>query len=164
MASLLFSPNVANVTLVEQPSLQHFSQTFSSKSFRTFKSSRVTPSALVNRSSPSLVTTMGIERENEFLIREQKPEPQEDPRLLRDIWRDIQGRNDWEGLLDPMNSHLRREVIRYGEFAQSCYDSFDFDPHSRYCGSCKYPRAEFFEKMDMSHYGYDICRYVSCQN
>ncbi|XP_074321267.1 phospholipase A1-Igamma3, chloroplastic-like isoform X2 [Silene latifolia] len=72
----------------------------------------------------------------------------------------MHGCDDWEGLLDPMNSHLRREIIRYGEFAQSSYDSFDFDPHSKYCGSCHYPIAGFFEKMDMMHYGYRMCRYL----
>ncbi|KAL8170865.1 hypothetical protein V2J09_022669 [Rumex salicifolius] len=84
----------------------------------------------------------------------------EDPRALREIWREIQGSEDWEGLLDPMNTHLRREIIRYGEFAQACYDSFDFDPHSKYCGSCKYLANDFFDKMHMSHYGYTMCRYL----
>ncbi|CAO2837302.1 unnamed protein product [Amaranthus hypochondriacus] len=98
-------------------------------------------------------------RQKEFFLA-QKPEPQEDPRLLREVWREIHGKNDWEGLLDPMNSHLRQEVLRYGEFAQACYDSFDFDPHSMYCGSCKYVTAEFFDKLEMAHYGYNICRYL----
>ncbi|PON59080.1 Fungal lipase-like domain containing protein [Parasponia andersonii] len=84
----------------------------------------------------------------------------EDDRPLSQIWREIQGANDWEGLLDPLNSHLRTEIIRYGEFAQACYDSFDFDPHSRYCGTCKYQGAHFFERLDMAHRGYDISRYL----
>ncbi|GMH07642.1 hypothetical protein Nepgr_009482 [Nepenthes gracilis] len=79
---------------------------------------------------------------------------------LQEVWREIQGCSNWEGLLDPMNSYLRREILRYGEFAQSCYDSFDFDPHSKYCGSCKYQGAHFFEKMEMAHYGYSMCRFL----
>ncbi|CAK9328011.1 unnamed protein product [Citrullus colocynthis] len=59
---------------------------------------------------------------------------------LSEIWRDIQGFNNWEGLLDPLNLHLRKEIIRYGEFSQACYDSFDFDPHSKYCGTCNITR------------------------
>lgn len=102
----------------------------------------------------NVIELSGFQKEHEF------EEPEEDPRLLRDVWREIQGSNDWEGLLDPMNSHLRREIIRYGEFAQSSYDSFDFDPHSKYCGSCKYPTSEFFENMDMADYGYRMCRYL----
>ncbi|KAH7837640.1 hypothetical protein Vadar_016164 [Vaccinium darrowii] len=81
-------------------------------------------------------------------------------RPLNDVWRDIQGCNDWEGLLDPMDSHLRREIIRYGEFSQACYDSFDFDPHSKYCGTCKYTGAHFFEKLDMADRGYKLSRYL----
>ncbi|GJW33687.1 phospholipase A1-Igamma3, chloroplastic [Tanacetum coccineum] len=59
-----------------------------------------------------------------------------------------------------MNSHLRSEIIRYGEFAQACYDSFDFDPRSKYCGTCKYQGTHFFEKLDMAKYGYGISRYL----
>ncbi|XP_021278466.1 phospholipase A1-Igamma3, chloroplastic [Herrania umbratica] len=85
---------------------------------------------------------------------------EEDERPLCQIWKEIQGCNDWDGLLDPMNPHLRREIIRYGEFAQACYDSFDFDPHSKYCGSCKYQGAHFFEKLGMADRGYQISRYL----
>ncbi|XP_071709409.1 phospholipase A1-Igamma3, chloroplastic [Rutidosis leptorrhynchoides] len=84
----------------------------------------------------------------------------QDHRPLRQIWPEIQGSNDWNGLLDPMNSHLRREIIRYGEFAQACYDSFDFDPRSKYCGTCKYQGTHFFEKLDMANCGYRISRYL----
>ncbi|GKB53550.1 hypothetical protein Tco_0904303 [Tanacetum coccineum] len=59
-----------------------------------------------------------------------------------------------------MNSQLRSEIIRYGEFAQACYDSFDFDPRSKYCGTCKYQGTHFFEKLDMAKYGYRISRYL----
>ncbi|XVE78918.1 hypothetical protein DITRI_Ditri14bG0016500 [Diplodiscus trichospermus] len=83
-----------------------------------------------------------------------------DESALCQIWKEIQGCYDWDGLLDPMNAHLRREIIRYGEFAQACYDSFDFDPHSKYCGSCKYQGAHFFEKLGMADRGYQISRYL----
>ncbi|XP_011080360.1 phospholipase A1-Igamma3, chloroplastic [Sesamum indicum] len=84
----------------------------------------------------------------------------EDSRPLREIWREIQGENDWEDLLDPMNSHLRREIVRYGEMAQACYDSFDFDPHSKYCGTCKYQGAHFFERLGMADRGYTLTRFL----
>lgn len=84
----------------------------------------------------------------------------EDPRPLHQIWREIQGENNWEDLLDPMNSHLRREIIRYGEMAQACYDSFDFDPHSKYCGTCKYQGANFFERLGMADRGYTLTRFL----
>ncbi|KAH6824172.1 alpha/beta-Hydrolases superfamily protein [Perilla frutescens var. hirtella] len=84
----------------------------------------------------------------------------EDPRPLRDIWSEIQGENNWENLLDPMNSHLRREIIRYGEMAQACYDSFDFDPNSKYCGTCKYQGAQFFERLGLADRGYTLTRFL----
>uniref|UniRef100_A0A803PTL5 Fungal lipase-type domain-containing protein n=1 Tax=Cannabis sativa TaxID=3483 RepID=A0A803PTL5_CANSA len=84
----------------------------------------------------------------------------EDDRELSDIWREIQGSKNWEGLLDPLNSHLRKEIIRYGEFSQASYDSFDFDPHSKYCGTCKYQGAHFFERLEMADRGYQISRYL----
>ncbi|KAL9248360.1 hypothetical protein vseg_021691 [Gypsophila vaccaria] len=110
--------------------------------------------AIVKEIAESVLEASGFQMEDEVENLEK------DPRPLREVWKEIHGSNDWEGLLDPMNSHLRQELIRYGEFAQSSYDSFDFDPHSKYCGSCKYPTADFFEKMDMAHYGYRMYRYL----
>ncbi|KAK9125239.1 hypothetical protein Scep_014085 [Stephania cephalantha] len=80
--------------------------------------------------------------------------------LLEESWREIQGCNNWEDLLEPMNPILRGEIIRYGEFAQACYDAFDYDPFSKYCGTCKYQGAHFFEKLDMADRGYQISRYL----
>lgn len=91
---------------------------------------------------------------------EEEKEEEESPRLsLSDVWREIQGENNWEGLLDPMDPILRKEIIRYGELAQACYDSFDFDQNSKYCGTCKYHPAHFFEKLYMGD-GYTISRYL----
>lgn len=79
---------------------------------------------------------------------------------LADRWLEIHGQDDWVGMLDPMESLLRNELIRYGEMAQACYDAFDFDPYSKYCGSCKFPRRKFFDGLGMADYGYDITRYL----
>ncbi|KAL6610031.1 hypothetical protein ACP70R_040000 [Stipagrostis hirtigluma subsp. patula] len=77
-------------------------------------------------------------------------------------WREIHGRDDWAGLLDPMDPLLRSELIRYGELAQACYDAFDYNPSSRYCGSCKYSRRELFERLGMADAarGYTVSRYL----
>ncbi|CAL4907997.1 unnamed protein product [Urochloa decumbens] len=77
-------------------------------------------------------------------------------------WREIHGRDDWAGLLDPMDPLLRSELIRYGELAQACYDAFDYDPSSRYCGSCKHPRRDFFDRLGMpdAARGYAVSRYL----
>ncbi|KAI3882430.1 hypothetical protein MKW92_005076 [Papaver armeniacum] len=79
---------------------------------------------------------------------------------LRDRWEEIHGQDDWVGLLDPMDSILRSELIRYGEMAQACYDAFDYDPYSKYCGSCRYIRRKFFECLGLADRGYDVTRYL----
>ncbi|KAK4482427.1 hypothetical protein RD792_009582, partial [Penstemon davidsonii] len=84
----------------------------------------------------------------------------EDTRPLNQIWEQIQGCNNWNHLLEPMNSHLRREIIRYGEMAQACYDSFDFDPNSKYCGTCKFQGNHFFERLGMAKQGYTLTRFL----
>lgn len=81
---------------------------------------------------------------------------------MADVWREIHGQDEWVGLLDPMDPLLRSELIRYGEMAQACYDAFDFDPFSKYCGSCRFMRRKFFESLEMSatHQNYDVSRYL----
>eukprot|EP00250_Pteridium_aquilinum_P016208 c23002_g1_i1 orf=85-1764(-) len=76
-------------------------------------------------------------------------------------WREIHGEKHWEGLLDhPIDAALRSEIIRYGEFAQVCYDAFDYERHSLYCGSCKYSRKTLFEKVDKGACGYEVTKYL----
>ncbi|KAL3529916.1 hypothetical protein ACH5RR_009238 [Cinchona calisaya] len=118
---------------------------FSNQSFSPKKPITFIKSASVSSLSPE------VKESQEYI---------EDSRPLNQVWREIQGCNNWEGLLDPINSHLRQEIIRYGEFAQACYDSFDFDPHSKYCGTCKYLGAHFFEKLYMTDRGYQMSRYI----
>lgn len=79
---------------------------------------------------------------------------------LSDCWREIHGQDDWVGLLDPMDPILRAELIRYGEMSQACYDGFDFDPFSKYCGSCRFNRHNFFQGLGMVDHGYDVSRYL----
>ncbi|KAM7272421.1 hypothetical protein ACFE04_027084 [Oxalis oulophora] len=43
-------------------------------------------------------------------------------------WREYHGSRNWEGLLDPLDENLRREVVRYGEFVQAAYHAFHSDP------------------------------------
>nr|VDC93198.1 unnamed protein product [Brassica oleracea] len=99
-----------------------------------------------NEASLSTVITM-LEREREgltngggeqwhtaedFCRRDKKTEEE---RRLKDTWRKIPREDDWAGLTDPMDPVLRSELIHYGEMAHACYDAFDFDPSSRYCGN-----------------------------
>uniref|UniRef100_A0A0D6QS52 Fungal lipase-type domain-containing protein n=1 Tax=Araucaria cunninghamii TaxID=56994 RepID=A0A0D6QS52_ARACU len=89
-----------------------------------------------------------------------KTEVKEPKRKLAEMWREVQGANNWEGLLDPFDDVLRKEIIRYGEFAQACYDGFDFDPFSKYSGSCKYHFKQLFQGVGMSDYGYKVTKYL----
>jgi hypothetical protein len=61
--------------------------------------------------------------------------PDDIKRIIAPRWRELHGSNDWEGLLQPLDEDLRAEIIRYGEFTQVTYDSFDSNPRSRFCGS-----------------------------
>lgn len=55
--------------------------------------------------------------------------PEYSPRNnLASRWRDYHGRNDWAGLLDPLDENLRREVVRFGEFVQAAYHAFHSNP------------------------------------
>lgn len=75
-------------------------------------------------------------------------------------WYEIQGCSDWEDMLDPLHPWLRREIVKYGEFAQATYDAFDFDSFSEYCGSCRYNRNKLFEKLGLTRNGYTVPRYI----
>lgn len=162
MASLQYSSSLNNPTHKIQIPQHYFPS-----SNRTRNNLLLFPSNTSISTLPSSkpLIAMTTTRSSMSTVEIQEPDHQEalspeDPRPLNEIWRDIQGENNWENLLDPMNSHLRREIIRYGEMAQACYDSFDFDSHSKYCGTCKYQGAHFFEKLGMSDRGYTLTRFL----
>ncbi|KAL3510674.1 hypothetical protein ACH5RR_030075 [Cinchona calisaya] len=75
-------------------------------------------------------------------------------------WREIHGSNEWESLLDPLHPWLRREIVKYGEFAQATYDAFDCDSFSEYCGSCRYNHHKLLDKLGLSMGGYKISKYI----
>lgn len=84
----------------------------------------------------------------------------EPKRRLADRWREIHGQDDWVGMLDPFDPLLRSELIRYGDMAQACYDAYDHDPNSKYCGNCEVERSNFFENLGWKQNGYEVTRYV----
>lgn len=79
---------------------------------------------------------------------------------LAETWREVQGADDWKGMLEPLNDQLRAELIRYGEFAQVSYDSFDYDKHSKFCGSCRYSPDSLFKNVNLHHTGYTVTWYI----
>ncbi|CAN6449150.1 unnamed protein product [Victoria cruziana] len=76
------------------------------------------------------------------------------------MWREIQGSDDWNGLLQPLHPTLKNEIIRYGEFVMACYRAFDLDPSSkRYC-NCKYGRNRILEEVGLENSGYEVTEYI----
>ncbi|KAK9285310.1 hypothetical protein L1049_024501 [Liquidambar formosana] len=62
-------------------------------------------------------------------------------------WPELLGSNNWEGLLDPLNLSLRKLILRCGDFIQATYDAFNNDQNSKYCGSSRYGKKSFFQKV-----------------
>ncbi|XP_057720919.1 phospholipase A1-Igamma2, chloroplastic-like [Arachis stenosperma] len=132
----------------------------------SISSSLTTPRKSINSTTLCKATTSTISTNDSSLSStitelQETPSPPKQPQPdISSVWRKLHGEDNWVGLLDPMDPRLRTELIRYGEMAQACYDSFDYDPYSKYCGSCRYPREEFFELLDMRHLGYSVSRYI----
>ncbi|ERN00248.1 phospholipase A1-Ibeta2, chloroplastic [Amborella trichopoda] len=54
--------------------------------------------------------------------------PANSPRnKLGEKWLEYHGKNNWAGLLDPLDENLRREIVRYGDFVQAAYEHFYSD-------------------------------------
>ncbi|KAA8550801.1 hypothetical protein F0562_002485 [Nyssa sinensis] len=111
-------------------------------------------------SLPSIITELENDRAKIDDEEEASPKREQSERQVADCWREIHGEDDWVGLLDPMDPLMRSELIRYGEMAQACYDAFDFDPFSKYCGSCRFIRRNFFDGLGMANHGYEVTRYL----
>jgi hypothetical protein len=90
-------------------------------------------------------------------LRRPNPSPKQS---LADKWREYHGANDWRDLLDPLDENLRREIVKYGEFAQATYDAFNSDPQSSSYGSCCIPCDSFFERVGLKNTGYKVTKYL----
>ncbi|KAA8524231.1 hypothetical protein F0562_010654 [Nyssa sinensis] len=62
-------------------------------------------------------------------------------------WPELLGSNNWEGLLEPLDLNLRLLILRCGDFCQATYDAFNNDQNSKYCGSSRYGKNSFFQKV-----------------
>lgn len=79
---------------------------------------------------------------------------------LSNFWREIQGCNNWENLLDPLHPLLQREIIRYGHFVTACYKAFDLDPTSKRYLNCKYGKTRMLREIGMPDCGYKVVKYI----
>ncbi|KAK7256387.1 hypothetical protein RIF29_29830 [Crotalaria pallida] len=73
-------------------------------------------------------------------------------------WMQYQGINHWEGMLDPLDDNLRWEILRYGQFVEAAYHSFDFDTSSPTYSTCRYPKDSILIRSGMRKSGYKITK------
>ncbi|KAF3445587.1 hypothetical protein FNV43_RR10763 [Rhamnella rubrinervis] len=73
-------------------------------------------------------------------------------------WMQYQGSHNWEGLLDPLDDNLRSEILRYGQFVESAYRSFDFDPLSPTYATCRFPRNSLLSRSGFEPTGYKVTK------
>ncbi|KAK7400660.1 hypothetical protein VNO78_11901 [Psophocarpus tetragonolobus] len=79
-------------------------------------------------------------------------------------WRDLSGRSNWKGMLEPLDIDLRHYIIHYGQLAQATYDAFNSEKVSKYAGNSRYPRTGFFSKVGLENNGnpfkYTVTKFV----
>ncbi|MED6196206.1 Dolichyl-diphosphooligosaccharide-protein glycosyltransferase subunit dad1 [Stylosanthes scabra] len=73
-------------------------------------------------------------------------------------WKQYQGINHWEDLLDPLDDNLRWEILRYGHFVDAAYRSFDFDPSSPTYATCHHPRSSLLNRCGIIGSGYRLTK------
>lgn len=120
------------------------SMSSSSLSVRQFSSSSVATTFLA---TPTTTTATAIE------TRRSQPK-------LANLWRETQGCNNWEDLVDPLHPLLRKEIIRYGEFVAACYRAFDLDPNSKRYLNCKYGKRNMLREVGLENSGYEVTKYI----
>ncbi|KAL5849153.1 hypothetical protein ACOSQ4_007166 [Xanthoceras sorbifolium] len=80
--------------------------------------------------------------------------------MLAHFWREVQGFNNWENLIDPLHPLLQQEIIRYGEFVTACYKAFDLEPTSKRYLNCKYGKKSLLRQVGMENSGYEVTKYI----
>ncbi|XP_047174441.1 phospholipase A(1) DAD1, chloroplastic-like [Vigna umbellata] len=75
-------------------------------------------------------------------------------------WKEYQGMNNWNGLLDPLDENLRAEILRYGQFVEAAYKSFEFDPSSPNYATCKFPKSTHLERCGLHNTGYKVTKHL----
>jgi len=79
-------------------------------------------------------------------------------------WRLLQGSDQWEGLLDPLDSDLRQSILIYGDHSEATYDAFISDRRSRYAGNCRYGGPRFFDDLGLmkgpTEWGYSVSKFI----
>ncbi|KAK7295292.1 hypothetical protein RJT34_18198 [Clitoria ternatea] len=75
-------------------------------------------------------------------------------------WTQYQGINHWDGLLDPLDDNLRSEILRYGQFVEAAYQSFDFDTSSPTYATSHYPKSTLLTRSGIRRSGYRVTKHL----
>ncbi|XP_030465057.2 phospholipase A(1) DAD1, chloroplastic-like [Syzygium oleosum] len=86
------------------------------------------------------------------------------PARLGNRWMEYQGVRNWDGLLDPLDDNLRREILRYGGFVDAAYKAFDFDPSSPTYATRRFSKSSLFERCGLPSTGYRITRNLTASS
>ncbi|EEF50250.1 triacylglycerol lipase, putative [Ricinus communis] len=82
------------------------------------------------------------------------------PVKLGSKWMEYQGIRNWEGLLNPLDDNLRAEILRYGNFVEAAYNSFDFDPSSPAYATCRFQKSTLLERSGLPQTGYRLTKHL----
>lgn len=82
------------------------------------------------------------------------------PVKLGNKWMEYQGVQNWDGLLDPLDDNLRGEILRYGDFVEAAYNSFDFDISSPTYATCRFPKNTLLERSGLPQTGYRVTKHL----
>ena len=79
--------------------------------------------------------------------------------IFAEKWEELSGKNNWDGLLNPLDLDLRKYIIHYGELAQATYDTFISERASKYAGASRYSMENFFTKVGLDPKKYCVTKY-----
>ncbi|XP_043700303.1 phospholipase A1-IIgamma-like [Telopea speciosissima] len=77
-------------------------------------------------------------------------------------WKQVSGEDKWKNMLDPLDIDLRRYIVQIGEMAQATCDAFNSEKASKYAGTSRYRRSEFFSKvgLDELEHKYKVTKFL----
>lgn len=78
---------------------------------------------------------------------------------MAEKWEELGGKNNWNGLLNPLAVDLRKYIIHYGELAQATYDTFIMERASKYAGASRYSMENFFTKVGLDPNKYRVTKF-----
>ncbi|KAL6504814.1 hypothetical protein OROHE_023572 [Orobanche hederae] len=92
-----------------------------------------------------------------------KQKPNSTASNIAQKWEILSGTTHWAGMLDPLDSDLRRCIIHYGQMAQATYDTFNSVKASKYAGSSRYAKDSLFFKVGLDKgnpFKYHVTKYL----